>query len=68
MRVSDSAESISRLDAIQRIAEEKEERDVCPECETEFDDVDMTHGGELVFFHDGEQCGHDLEEVSAVEL
>lgn len=61
----DSGE-ITRFDALKRIAEASEEHEVCPECREEFDDVDMTHGGSLVFFHDGDNCESELEGVDSV--
>lgn len=58
---------ITRFDALGRIAEASEEHDVCPECGEEFDDVDMTYAGSLVFFHvTGGNCESELEEVDSV--
>lgn len=68
-----SDERISRLEALERMADAEEEYDTCPECDEDFEGVDMTGAGDLYFIHEEkgstvDGCTHELEEVEAVDF
>jgi hypothetical protein len=60
---------ISQGEALERIAEARDEHEKCPECGEKYDGVDMSYAGSLVFLHEGgDSCRRDVEEVDSVAL
>lgn len=64
--------TISLVEASERISEAEEEHDQCPECGSDYIGADMTGGGDLVFIHDedgatSDGCRRELEGVDNVD-